>query len=68
MEERIYDIRLGTDFFLSFVIRGTPMAYGFSQARDLIRAVAAGLDHSHSNMGSEPHLQPTSQLMAMPDS
>ena len=44
------------------------MAYGFSQARDLIRAVAAGLDHSHSNMGSEPHLQPTSQLMAMPDS
>ena len=27
-----------------------------------------GLHHSHSNAGSEPHLQPTRQLMAMPDS
>ena len=44
------------------------MAYVDSQARDLIGTAAAGLDHSHSNMGSEPHLQPTSQLTAMPDS
>ena len=44
------------------------MAYGESQARDLIGAVAAGLDHSHSNLGSEPHLQPTSQLMETPGS
>ena len=28
-----------------------------------IGATAAGLHHSHSNMGSEPHLQPTPQLM-----
>ena len=30
-------------------------------------AAAAGLHHSHSNPGSEPHLQPTPQLVAMPD-
>ena len=33
-----------------------PAAYGSSQARGLIGAVAAGLHHSHSNAGSEPHL------------
>ena len=36
------------------------------QARE-IRAVAAGLHHSYSNSGSEPYLQPTPHLMAMPD-
>ena len=41
--------------FLPFL--GTlPMAYGVSQARGLIGAVAAGLRHSHSNVGSELHL------------
>ena len=30
-------------------------------------ATAAGLHHSHSNSGSKPHLQPTSQLTATPD-
>ena len=55
-------------YFLSFYFfTATPMAYEGSQARDQIGAVAAGLCHSHSNMDSEPHLQPTSQLMAMPD-
>uniref|UniRef100_A0A8D0ZUE2 Sushi domain-containing protein n=1 Tax=Sus scrofa TaxID=9823 RepID=A0A8D0ZUE2_PIG len=39
-----------------------PTAYGSSQARGLIRAVAAGLHHGHSNAGSEPRLQPTPQL------
>ena len=34
-------------------------SYGASQARGLIRAVAASLHESHSNSGSEPHLQPT---------
>ena len=29
-------------------------------------AVATGLHHSHSNTRSEPHLQPTPQLMATP--
>ena len=33
----------------------------------LSTAVAAGLHHSDSNVGSEPRLQPTSQLMATPD-
>uniref|UniRef100_A0A8D0N4C1 Catenin alpha-3 n=1 Tax=Sus scrofa TaxID=9823 RepID=A0A8D0N4C1_PIG len=44
-----------------------PAAYGGSQARGLIGAVATGLRQSHSNMGSKPHLQPAPQLMAMPD-
>ena len=43
------------------------MAYISSQARCQIRAVAAGLCHSYSNVGSEPHLQPTPQLIVMPD-
>ena len=44
-----------------------PTAYGGSQARGLIGAVATGLHHSHSNAISELHLQPTPQLTAMPD-
>ena len=32
------------------------MAYGGSQARGQIGAVAASLHHSHSNMGSEPRM------------
>ena len=61
--------------FLSFVVVivvaiswATPAAYGGSQSKDLIRAVAAGLHRSHSNTGSEPRLRPTPQLRAMPDS
>ena len=42
------------------------MARGGSQARGLIGAIAVGLHHSHSNEGSEPCLQPTPQLTAMP--
>ena len=45
----------------------TPAAYGGSQARGLIRAVATSLCQSHSNAGSEPCLQPTPQLMATLD-
>ena len=40
------------------------MAYGGSQARALIGAVAAGLHHSHSNSRSEPCLRATPQLTA----
>ena len=47
--------------------RAAPTAYGGSQARGLIRAVIAGLRHSHSNMESEPSLRPTPQLVATPD-
>ena len=45
----------------------TPAAYGGSQARGPIRAVAAGLRQRHSNTGSEPHPRPTPQLTATPD-
>jgi len=42
-------------FFLSFVLfRATPVAYGGSQARGLIRAVAAGLHKRHSNIIRAP--------------
>ena len=44
-----------------------PSAYGGSQARGPIGAVATGLGQSHSNAGSEPRLQPTPQLRATPD-
>ena len=43
------------------------MAYGGSQARGRIRAVATSLSQSHSNAGSELRLQPTPQLTATPD-
>ena len=50
-------------FFFFFGLFGaTPMAYGNSQARGQIGAVAAGLHHSHSNAGSVSHLQPIPQL------
>ena len=52
----------------SMVIGGVVCtAYGNSQARDRIRATAACLHHSHSNVGSELCLQPTPWLVAMPD-
>ena len=44
-----------------------PTAYGGSQARGLIGAVATGLRQSHSNAGSKPRLQPTPQLTATTD-
>ena len=47
--------------------RSAPVAYGGSQTRGLIEAVAVGLHHSHINAGSEPHLRPTPQLAATPD-
>ena len=44
------------------------MANGDSQARGQIGTVAAGLHHSHNKAGSKPHLRPTPQLRATPDS
>ena len=49
------------------LFRATPAAYGSSQARGLIRAVAAGQCHSHSKEGAKPRLQPTPQFTATPD-
>ena len=55
-------------FVFVFVFsRAALAAYGGSQARGLIGAVAASLHQSHSNVGSEPHLRPTPQLTATPD-
>ena len=51
-------------FFFSCLL---PEAYGNSQARGLIGAVAASLHHSQSNARSKLHLQPTPQLTAMAD-
>ena len=42
-------------FFFYFLFRATLAAYGGSQAKGRIRAAATGLQHSHSNTGSEPH-------------
>ena len=38
------------------------MAYGSSQARDRIGAIAANLRHSHSNARSEPHVYQSGSL------
>ena len=43
-------------FFFSF-LAGTPTAYGSSQPRGRITAIAPGLHYSHSNAGSEPPLE-----------
>jgi len=53
-------------FCLFAISWAAPAAYGGSQARDLIGAIATGLRQSHSNTGSEPRLRPTPQLMATP--
>ena len=50
-----------------FFLTAAGAAYGSSWARGQMRAAAAGLYHSHSKAGSQPHLQPTLQLVAMPD-
>jgi len=49
------------------LFRAASVAYGGSQARGLIRAVANGLRQRHNNARSEPRLRPTPQLTAMPD-
>ena len=53
--------------YLFLFFRAAAEPHGSSQARDLIRAAEAGLRHSHSKSGSEPHLRPTPQLMATLD-
>ena len=42
-------------YLFIFLFRAAPTAYGGSQARGLIRAVAGSLRHSHSNVGSLTH-------------
>ena len=61
--------RSRTKYFILFfgLFIAVPTAYGGSQARDPIGAIATNLCHSHSNMGYKPHLQPTPQLTATLD-
>ena len=63
----VYQLTLLISFFLFAFSRATPMAYGGSQARGLIGAIAAALCQSHSNARSKPCPQPTPQLTATPD-
>ena len=53
--------------FFVCLFRDALMAYGGSQARGRVGAVAASLCRSHTNAISEPCLQPTPQRTAMPD-
>ena len=55
-------------FFFFYFFRDAPMAYGGSQARSRIEAIAAGLHQSYSDTRSEPCLQLIPQLMATPNS
>ena len=55
----------GFSFVLLFIylfiyFRAAVMAYGSPQSRGRIRAIAAGLCHSHINMGSRLHLHHSS--------
>ena len=57
------DAKISGGFFVGFLFlflfvfsRATSTAYGGSQARGLVGAVASCLRHSHSNSGSELHL------------
>ena len=54
-------------YFYFCLFRDTSKVCGSSQARGLIGAVVAVLHQSHGNTGSEPSLQPTSQLTAKSD-
>ena len=53
------------DIFFLGPFRAAPEAYGSSQARGQIRAIATGLHHSQDR--SEPCLWPSPQLMSTPD-
>ena len=58
-------VKSSSDF--AFLFRATPLAYGSSQSRGLIRATAAGLHHSHRSARSTLHLWPTPHFRATPD-
>ena len=63
---KCFRLKLLLFFCLFFVFsRAAPAAYGGSQARGPIGAIAASLHYS--NLGSEPRLRPAPQLTAAPD-
>ena len=49
---------------LFYLFRATPMTYGNTWGRGRIGAVAASLQHSHSNVGCKLHLRPIAQFRA----
>ena len=53
LSSAIFVVTLTFILFYFCFFRATPVAYGSSQARGLIRAIAAGLHYSHSNARSE---------------
>ena len=66
--QRIHTERKNIKIFCLFCLfRAAPTACVGSQARGRIRAVAAGLHQSHSSGRSRLHLQPPSQVTAVPD-
>lgn len=50
-----------------FLFRTTLMAYENFQARGQVGSVDASLCHRHSNERSQPCIQPTPLIIAMPD-
>ena len=66
--EKLQEVFLLFVFFFFCLFRVAPVAYGSSQGRGQVRATAASLCYSHCKMGSKLGLQPTPQLMAIPDS
>ena len=67
--QRLIDKKYMSLFIYLFIyfFRAAPITYGGLKGRGQIGATAAGLYHSHSNAGSQLHLRPTPQLMAMLD-
>ena len=49
-------------FFFFVISWAAPAAYGGSQARGPMGAIAADPCHSHSHVGSQPHLRPAPQV------
>ena len=66
-KKNVTRIVLESFFFFFVFFRAVSMAYGSSQVRGPIRAVAASLYHSHSNMGSKLCMRPTPQPTATLD-
>ena len=51
-------LKIESSSFFLLLFRAAPAGYGGSHARGQIGATAAGLHHSHSNVGSEPVCDP----------
>ena len=57
----------GAVHIFCFLFKAASEAYGSSWARGQIRAAAAGLSHSYSNVRSDPCPRPIPQITTMPD-